>query len=148
MKIRVLIYVCLLPLLLGGCATTKEYGQKVSSWIGHTVDDLYSKLGKPSSTETLTDGGKIVSYERKEVVKDVSENKATQPLASNDGGVTKSANRNPNEQISAGKETASTKTRTVSCTTRYKTDNTGVVRSWTIDGNGCKAHEEPYSLQQ
>ena len=126
MKTRFLASICLV-LSLGGCATTTEYGHKISGWIGHSVDDLYSMLGKPSSSEPQADGGKIVSYERTEVVKAAPDAKAAQQHAAS---------------LPATAATAEpANTRTVSCTTRYKTDSTGVVRSWTFDGEGCKAHE-------
>lgn len=127
---------CLLSLLLAGCATTMEYGHEIGDWIGHTVGDLYAKLGKPDSSEPQPDGGKVVSYERKEVVPAAPDSKAAQQQsAASDNGAAKTPST----------ATPPPNTRIVSCTTRYKTDSTGVIRSWTIDGEGCKAYEEPYA---
>ena len=135
MKKRVLMSACLLPFLLPGCATTTEYGHKIGSWIGHSVDDLYSMLGTPTSTEPQADGGKIVTYEKTEVVRSAPGDKVAPPATP---GTTSQA---------AAAATEPANTRTVSCTTRYKTDSTGVVRSWTFDGEGCKAHEAPAPQQ-
>ena len=136
--------ICVVPFLLSACATFTEYEQKVSGWIGSGVDELYSVLGKPSSTETQPDGGKIITYEQKEVVKASPE---TAKPADN-----KAAQAVPVNAVSAAPAVAPAaespaNTRIVSCTTRYRTDSTGVIRSWTFDGEGCKAHEEPTPQQ-
>lgn len=137
---KYLMPVCLVAsLLLSACATTREYEEKISGWIGHTVDDLYSALGVPTSTQPQPDGGSIVTYERKEVVKAVPESNTTQLSVP---GSSNPSNGSSTSQAKTGAATTAN-TRIVSCTTRYKTDSTGVIRSWTFDGNGCKAVEEP-----
>jgi hypothetical protein len=138
-----LISICLLPLLLAGCATTMEYGHKFGNWIGQSVDDLYSKLGTPSSTQPQPDGGKIISYERSEVVKASPESKNTQPSNSGNSSAANSSATASDQPVTNTATATPSNTRTISCTTRYRTDSTGVIRSWTFDGNGCKAHEEP-----
>lgn len=144
-----IMFIFLMPLILVGCATTMEYGQKLNDWIGHTADELYAKFGKPSSTKTQPDGGKTIQYERSEVVKAPpasTEGKTAQQPTTADSGATNTSNVQPADQ--SGTSAAATppvNTRTVSCTTRYKADSTGVIRTWTIDGSGCKAYEEPYS---
>ena len=136
--------ICVVPFLLSACATVTEYEQKVSGWIGSGVDELYSVLGKPSSTEPQPDGGKIITYEKKEVVNTSPEaakpadKKAAPAAPVNAGGA---------GQAAAPAAEAPANTRVVSCTTRYRTDSTGVIRSWTFDGEGCKAHEEPKPQQ-
>lgn len=46
-------------LLLAGCASL---GAKVDSWQGRTTDDLIRAWGPPSSSETLSDGSRVLSY--------------------------------------------------------------------------------------
>ena len=50
---------CVLCMLLAGCA---NFGAKIDSWKGQTTDDLIRAWGPPTSTETLSDGSKAVSY--------------------------------------------------------------------------------------
>ena len=134
MTIKVPMTLGITMFLLAGCATTTEYGKKIGSWVGQGVDSLVSTLGIPSSTEPLADGGKIVSYEQK-----------VEPLAHpEDAPSTSQSDASP--QITPARVEAATippiDTRVVSCTTRYRADSSGVIRSWTLDGEGCKAYEQ------
>ena len=134
---KYILSVILLPLLLAGCATTKEYGQKVGIWIDQSVDDLRAELGVPSSAQPQADGGSIVTYEHKEVFMvpaPVQHQAAAEILPAVPATTASPDQPDAGVAITAG-------TRTVSCTTRYKTDSTGVIHSWTFDGEGCKAHE-------
>ena len=119
--------ICILPvaLLVTACATTTEYarqaydyGKQATSWVGQKVESLYAKEGTPSAVEPQPDGGKIIEYRKTQTVD--------------------AAPATP----SASANTLPPNTRVVPCTTRYKTDNTGTIRSWTIDGAGCRAVEE------
>lgn len=56
--IRVLLLLAAVS-TLSGCA---NFGAKVESWQGRTTDDLIRAWGPPSSTETLSDGGRVISY--------------------------------------------------------------------------------------
>ncbi len=134
MKIKVPMTFGIAMFLLAGCATTTEYGRKIGSWVGQGVDSLVSTLGIPSSTEPLADGGKIVSYEQK-----------VEPLAHPvDASSTPSSEATPQATPvrSEAIPNLPTDTRVVSCTTRYRADSSGVIRSWTLDGEGCKANEQ------
>ena len=115
----------LLASLLTSCATTTDYakqaydyGKQATSWVGQKVESLYAKEGPPSAVQPQADGGNIIEYQK---TRTIDAAPATPAAAAN--------TQPPN-------------TRVVPCTTRYRTDSTGTIRSWTIDGTGCKAVEE------
>jgi len=152
----------LLSLALAGCATTAEYGSKVvdytkqvgwwigegGSWIGQKVESLYAKEGTPSSTEAQPDGGKIVEYKSNQTLEKSPDGKekviASQPTQAPAVQASTAATTSGQQAAVVTPETksANPNIRVVPCTTRYRTDATGTIKSWTIDGEGCKAVEE------
>lgn len=118
--------------MLAGCATTTEYarqaveyGKHAGTWIGQKIESLYASEGKPSAVEVQPDGGKVVEYQRQQTAETAPGVKSTPPVTADASAATGAA--------------TTPATRTIPCTTRYKVDNTGTIRSWTIDGEGCKA---------
>ena len=123
-------------LMLVGCATTQEYGRQVveygkqaGSWIGQKIESLYSIEGKPSSVQPQADGGSVIEYRTQQTV----------PTRTGDAGATSATTSAAANQTE--KNSLPPNTRVVPCTSRYRTDNSGTIRSWTIDGEGCKAIE-------
>ena len=144
--------ICLVPLMLVGCATTLEYEKKLSDWIGHHVDELYAKFGTPSSTHALPDGGKVVQYEQSRDAEHapaasgaVAPGKAAHDAVPSNAGALEPGYRLATDLGTTAAPPTPAKTRVVSCTTRYRTDGTGTIRAWSYDGKGCKAREEPVS---
>ncbi len=141
------ISLLLATLLLAACATTAEYGRQVvdygrqaGSWIGQKVESLYATEGEPSSVEAQADGGSIIQYQKGQPTAGPAQaaGKDAQPgaPAMNSGA----------PQAESGAKTATAgNAKVVPCTTRYRTDSSGTIRSWTIDGAGCKAVEEETS---
>lgn len=126
-------------LMLTACATTQEvgrqivdYGKQAGSWIGQKIESLYSKEGKPSSVEPQADGGKVVEYKTRQTV-------PAKQGASGESGIGQGASNATTS--TSDKNSIAPNTRVIPCTTRYRTDSTGTIRSWTIDGEGCKAVE-------
>jgi hypothetical protein len=153
------VCLCFVSLALAGCATTAELGNQVvdytkqvgswigegGSWIGQKVESLYAKEGTPSSTETQSDGGKIVEYKSNQTLEKTPDGKE-KVIASQPNQVPTAptvATGGPQAAVAAPEtKPANPNIRVVPCTTRYRTDATGTIKSWTIDGEGCKAVEE------
>jgi hypothetical protein len=136
--LRLLFVTFFATMFLAACATTTEYakqaydyGKQATSWVGQKIESLYAKEGTPSAVEPQPDGGKIIEYRKTQTVD-------AAPVAP----------PSPTPALTAEKTTPPgasplpPNTRVVPCTTRYRTDSTGTIRSWTIDGAGCKAVEE------
>ena len=150
-----------MSLALAGCATTAEWGNQVvdyskqvgswisegGSWIGQKVESLYAKEGTPSSTEVQPDGGKIVEYKSNQTLEKTPDGKerviASQPSQSPVTQASAASSSGQQAAVAAPEaKPANPNIRVVPCTTRYRTDATGTIKSWTIDGEGCKAVEE------
>jgi hypothetical protein len=58
-----------LGLTLSACQfpTTAAYQEQVSSWVGRPVDQLFLSWGPPQRSQTLTDGGRVIEYDRQEL---------------------------------------------------------------------------------
>lgn len=148
--------ICLASFVLASCATTAEYGGKLAdygrqagSWIGQKVESLFAKEGPPSSMQPQPDGGTIIQYQRSQRVESAPTTAVPNPAAmpapaspsmTDDG--TRTVGSGPQAAAPAAMDAKAANVRIVPCTTRYRTDSTGTIRSWTIDGEGCKAVEE------
>jgi hypothetical protein len=57
-----------LALALTACQfpTTAAYQEQVSTWIGRPADQLIIAWGPPQRSETLTDGSRVIEYDRQE----------------------------------------------------------------------------------
>lgn len=126
-----LLCLALAALTLAGCATTTQYakqvidyGKQAGAWVGQKVESLYAGEGKPTAIEPQADGGKVVEYQHPQTAQPTPPAPAT----------------NAATQATTA-ETPAPATRIVPCTTRYRVDSTGTIRSWTIDGAGCRAVE-------
>ena len=161
MSVKNGVCIGLLSRALAGCATTAEYGSKVvdygkqvgswigegGSWIGQKVESLYAKEGTPSATEAQPDGGKIIEYKSNQTLEKTPDGKekviASQPSQAPAGQTsTAAASGMQATAVAPEAKPANPNIRVVPCTTRYRTDATGTIKSWTIDGEGCKAVEE------
>jgi hypothetical protein len=137
--------ICLASLVLSSCSTTAEYGRKVvdyskqmGSWIGQKVESLYAEEGEPSSVKQQPDGGTVIEYKHNQTVEKAPDTAAT---AASPGQAVPSAATE--SQVTAANDAATpVNVQVVPCTTRYRADSSGTIRSWTIDGAGCKAIQE------
>ncbi len=107
----VAIQVVLFALLLGGCATTRNYESYLDKWVGKEKEELVSKMGQPDKIHSFVDGRKAYEYRFKDVY-----------------GGNMSAKARENASIPTG------------CTTFFFTDpETSRVLSWKWVGDGCLA---------
>jgi len=58
---KLIVALCLLS---SACASSKMYNQKVSSWIGHDVNELTQVWGYPSSSFVAPNGNTVYAYQR------------------------------------------------------------------------------------
>ena len=68
MSLRVFAITSLLVALVGGCITASDIDKQLGSWVGKDSDALATAWGAPSGVYQKKDGGRILSYERTDVV--------------------------------------------------------------------------------
>lgn len=140
---------CLLMLMLAACATTVGYEKKMNEWIGRPADDLYAKLGTPSSLSPLGDGGKVIQYDRTRVVELTREHtelvpeKRVERQSESDGKTVfgPTSNYSKSSETVETAKTVPAKTYTRSCSTRYRVNAEGIIQSVSWEGNDCRARE-------
>jgi hypothetical protein len=143
------ISACLLTLAVAACATSAGFEKKMNKWIGRPVNDLYAKLGKPNSTQSLSDGSTVVQYDRSRVVQWTQERtelvpqqKVERQSASYGQGLFgPSSNNSTSSEVVMMAKTIPAKTETISCSVRFRVDKEEIIQSASWEGKGCKARE-------
>lgn len=104
----------LVPIVLSGCATETRYRKNLQGWVGKPIGDLTRAWRTPTRSVTNADG--TTTYEWR-----------TSDTSTIEGV------RLPTGQIIQRQETRQW------CDTKVFTGPDGIIRSWTIAGNNCKA---------
>jgi hypothetical protein len=127
-----------LALALGACQfpTTAAYQEQVSSWIGRPVDQLFITWGPPQRSQTLTDGGRVIEYDRQEAryVPGASIPQSYPAYVVRDG-----VGRRRVVYRTVWQETPGYVTQQ-RCVTRFVVSRDGTVQSMNFAGNACVAY--------
>lgn len=104
----------LLLLFTAGCATSKNYGKRLDSWVGTNADELVRSWGAPNSSYEMSDKRKIISY--------FKSSGASAYTSYNEYG-------------------ASTFISNSDCKTEFIVSDQNIIESWKFEGNACKARK-------
>ena len=150
--------ICLLAtFLISGCATTKGYQEVLETWVGSSADDLVSSWGPPTSVYELSNGGKVIQYNRSNTGQvggytyqspettyhNGSGYSSGQASAYDNYGNSAHATSSGYSSYNGSSTTYTTKTTpvynvTYTCNTRFTTDSAGKIVKWSHQGNSCK----------
>jgi hypothetical protein len=140
MKVKVFVLLAVI-LCLAGCATTANYEKTCASWIGDKEDSLISSWGPPQSTYTLSDGSRVIQYVR-EGNAQVGGLTYTAPQTTYNNGVINgyggSATYN-GTSTQFVEQTTPVYNIHLSCITRFTIDSSGIIQSYSFEGNNCLA---------
>lgn len=139
---RALVTVALAGLLLAGCATTANYEAKLNTWVGSNADMLVESWGPPDRSYALSDGSKVLEYDRSRMVS-IGGFAYTTPqtsytygninsmgggMASYSGYTTSYVQRQtPVENVA------------MSCSTRFTVNPQNIIVRWAYQGNDCRS---------
>ena len=112
-------------IVLAGCATTTKYEENLRSWVGRTEDDLVRAWGRPAQVRD-TDGQRYLTYVLAAQRYAPGIAPSFQPTIAGTSVYTDPDSGVPGYSYS------------LSCKTTFELSN-GVVRSWQLEGNACKA---------
>ena len=105
--------ICLVSLMMIGCATVEKFESNLNSWIGRSESELVARWGIPTATYESS-GTKYVVYRRS-------------------GGVVVMSQYS--EMLGAQLTNASQEW----CETTFTVDSVGLIRRWNWRGNSCVA---------
>lgn len=105
----------LVPLLAAGCASESQYERNLQGWVGRPVGDLVRAWVSPQRITRAADGGAVYEWDWE----------GTSTI----GGFT----------LPDGQKVQS-QTLKRRCRTRITVGRDKIIKSWSIDGNACKAH--------
>lgn len=127
MRLCKAISLILFALVIHGCATTEGYKKVVSSWVGHTSEELFSSWGYPDSAVEVDRDTQALTYVRSRLY--------TTPVI---------ATTSPNI-YGGGYSTKTTGGQAVNlqCKTTFLVDKSSrKIKSWSFSGNDCRAPAE------
>lgn len=99
-------------LVITGCATTGGYEKNLQSWVGAHSDELVSSWGPPTRERPLSGGGQVLEYSR-------------------GGSSRQTLICHPSRPACFSNDVY------LSCTTRFRTDSSGIITNWVWEGNDC-----------
>ena len=121
-------------MLLGACATTGNYEKVLDTWRYAHADELVRAWGAPTSTYTMSDGGRVLMYDKRYTTTSSTPMKAELDQY------------NPGQIKVTGGQVSST---THWCQTEFHTGSDGRIQRWRWKGNNCRARgpKEPKLLK-
>ena len=134
-----------LAFILTGCATTANYENVLSSWVGTTADNLIMRWGPPSNSYPLSNGGRVLEYSNQRNIPLGGYATIVPQTTYSSGNVNVYGKGGPAYGNYSGTSTTYVQTTTpiqniaMHCSTRFTVDSQGVVRNWAWQGNDCKA---------
>ncbi len=130
-----LIFVSVLAIFAGGCATTAKYDAKLNTLIGQSEDSLIASWGVPDKQYHMSDGKKAVEYVRKTTVQSGGYT-YTEPQTTYQSGTVgdKSYSGTSTTLVT---ETMPAQKYKLYCKTSFIINNQGKVESWHHEGDNC-----------
>ena len=138
-------FVALLLTLLSGCATTANYEKILNSWVGTSVDNLVMQWGPPSNSYPLSNGGRVLEYDRQRTVQIGGYTTMVPETTYNTGtvnayGTGGSAYGNYSGMSTTYvPQTSPVQNIAMQCITRFTVNAQGIITNWAWQGNDCRA---------
>ena len=126
---------------LSGCATrptTAAFDEQAQQWIGKNADELVMQKGPPTSTFTLSNGGRVFQYERSV---NVVSGGGTYAMPT-----TTYISSGPNAGTwvqGQAVHSLPVGSKTLNCTVRFTVDTSNTIIAWSKEGNRCVARPTP-----
>ena len=126
---KLLTFAIISVIALSGCATEAAFNEQAQQWVGKNADDLILAEGPPTSSATLSTGGRVLQYERSAHVMSGGNSYTTYRSVYSNGLWTSVPVTN----------TVPVSSHTQSCMVRFVVDQSNTIISWTKEGNRCVA---------
>lgn len=128
-----------LLVVLGGCATNANFQKIMQSHMGDSEGQLISSMGPPQSSYALSDGSKILTYNRSGSYQ-IGGQTSYQPVNSTTNGTISNGYRTSTYQATTTSYQPvqqPTYNINTSCTVNFTVSAGGRVMAWNANGNNC-----------
>lgn len=122
-----LFIVALSAIAVASCATTQNYNDALSTWVGVDRDYLFKSWGPPDARADLMDGGEIVEYRR--------EDRYKKPDNPGEQGLAHALGYKFGEWLAGGSKPPG-------CITRFHVSPSGVITEFKYVGEDCRTSDE------
>ena len=119
--------VILIVITVTSCASTQNFNDAISTWVGVDRDYLFKSWGPPDVRADLKDGGEIIEYRRQSRYK--------KPDNPGEKGLAFALGYKFGEWLAGGSEPPG-------CTTRFHISPSGVITEFQFTGEDCRASDE------
>jgi len=125
--------------LLFGCATTANYEKMLSSWMGASADSLVQSWGPPDNSYQLSDGGKVLTYNKSRNMTLYTQT----PVTTYQNGTVSTMGMYGGGSVGSYSGTSTSYVNTPmninqNCTTRFTVNSSGRITNWAWEGNACR----------
>jgi len=125
--IATLFIVVLSAITVTSCATTQNYNDALSTWVGVERDYLFKSWGPPAVRADLKDGGEIIEYRR--------ESRYKKPDNPGEQGLAHALGYKFGEWLAGGSKPPG-------CVTRFHISPSGVITEFQFTGEDCRTSDE------
>ncbi len=133
---KIIPLLCVTFFLFGCVATTKGYQQVLDTWIGSTEQSLVQSWGPPDNVYE-NNGMRILTYDQQKTTSiSIPQYQTTTHQGTVYGGGTLGSYSG-----TSGTWVNQTSTAHHRCKTNFTTDERGVIRSYSFEGNSCRSQE-------
>jgi hypothetical protein len=115
-------------LMISACATTANYEKILTTWVSQPADKLIMAWGPPQSSYTLSDGGRVIEYQR--------QGTAYMPRSTPQYGTVWGSGGTMGTYSGAGTTYVPVQQW---CKTRFTVNPQGYIMNWQWEGNRCVA---------
>ena len=137
--------VVLLVAGLAGCATSAKFTEKMNGFVGKPEVAVISTYGAPDRSYGLQDGSRVIQYTKDRrvmlpgaVTTTPVRTNTTGNLTLNQGMTQTNGTYNQQSTTYVQQQGPGTSIR-FSCTVIFTIDSSGVVKSWSSNGNDCRS---------
>jgi hypothetical protein len=131
--------------LLAGCATSANYEKMLNSWVGVNADNLAEVWGPPQNSYALSNGGKILEYDRRQAVQMGGFTYTTPVTTFNSGNINVTGGNGMATGTYNGYSTTYVERQTpiqtfqMTCDTRFTVNESNIITRWSYQGNACRS---------
>lgn len=138
---KAIIATLAMVLALSACTSTAGYEKILSSWVGSHVDQLVTSWGPPNTSHQLTNGDTLIQYARARNVQIGGYTRTIPKTTYSTGTVTGTGGIASYSGSTTTYETVRTPVQNIGmqCMTRFLVSSTGTIKSWSYEGNDCRA---------
>lgn len=144
---RTITLFTVISILISACATTENFEKILDTWVGTNADNLVSQWGPPTSSYSLSDGGRVLEYSNQRNFQIGGYTTSVPQTTYNSGSINVLGTGGSTYGTYSGTTTTYVQQTTpvqniaMQCITRFTVNGSGTITKWAWQGNDCRATE-------